>query len=696
MKPLFTLALLFLIHFTAFANGLCIVNAEDGVYLHLQRSSVNVTANGQIASVTATQVFFNQMEEAAKVKYGFPLSATASAVSLRWNNNGQWYEAEFSPTPQDTTLPGSGNPGGPSFADEIRYYLGASPLYFDLEQEVAPGAVLIVELTYVDLLPYAFNKVEFSMPNNYTSLQAGYLEEQHFRFELHSERTIDWIELLSHSGATVANDGNTATVEWSLPQQPADRDFLLQYELNATELGLFPFSTYLPDSAANCDDHGQGFFAFIVEPDPSENTEVIDKVFTLIVDKSGSMSGEKIIQARDAAAFIVNNLNPGDRFNMVIFNDQVNSFRPAHVAATADNRQLALNYIAGLNAGGSTNISGAFSQAIPQFQGYSDELAKIIIFFTDGVATAGVTDTEGILQGIQSSLTVNEVEDLSIFTFGIGYDVNKQLLNRIATDNLGLAQFLENDELEASISNFYLTIKNPVLLNTAMSFSPEAIVETYPTKLPNLFKGQQLIVVGRYDEPALVTAHFSGKAFGQPVAYDYQLMLADTSVGGYQFLPRLWSKKKMEQLYAEYFNYPEDSPEAMAIEEIIVGISLCYGVISPFTSFTDDTEEPVVGTFEESLPEAQGTALTAYPNPFRTYTLIRIPLARDFFEQGTLEILSIDGKVLKELEVMLAAAGVQDVRWDGTGRNGSPLPPGVYYCRIVLDGKVYMGKLVKS
>ncbi len=694
MRTLFTLALLFFSCLTISANGICIVNAEDGVYLQLKQSTVEVTANGQIATVTATQVFFNHLEEATRVKYGFPLSTTASATSLRWNNNGQWYEAEFSPTPQDTTLPGPG-PGGPSFAEQIRNYLGESPLYFDLEQEVQPGGMLIVELTYVDLLPYAFNKVEFFMPNDYTSLQEEALDEQHFRFELHSERAIEWIELLSHSGGAVTNDGNTAVVEWSREQQPADKDFRLQYQLNATELGLFPFSTYLPDSAANCDEHGRGFFAFIVEPDPSENTEVIDKVFTLIIDKSGSMSGDKIVQARDAASFIVNNLNAGDRFNLVSFDDQVRSFQPGHVLASAGNRQQALDYIAGLFAGGSTNISGAFSQAIPQFQGYGNDLAKIIIFFTDGRATAGVTDTEGILQGIQDALVVNEVEDLSIFTFGIGNDVNKQLLSRIATDNLGLARFLENDELEAAISNFYLTVKNPVLLNTDMSFSPEAITETYPANLPNLFRGQQLIVVGRYEEAVPVTAHFSGKAFGQPVSYDYPLALADASVDGYQFLPRLWAKKKMEQLHAEYFNYPEDSPEAMAIEETIIGISLCYGVISPFTSFSDETEEPpVVGIFEEALQEDTPT-LKAFPNPFRTYTLIRIPLERDFFGPGILEILSVEGKVLAELHIQLGAAGIQEVRWDGAGRNGEPLPPGVYYCRIFLDGKMYMGKLVK-
>ncbi|MCB0586785.1 MAG: T9SS type A sorting domain-containing protein, partial [Phaeodactylibacter sp.] len=109
---------------------------------------------------------------------------------------------------------------------------------------------------------------------------------------------------------------------------------------------------------------------------------------------------------------------------------------------------------------------------------------------------------------------------------------------------------------------------------------------------------------------------------------------------------------------------------------------------------SDETDDPVVGTLEETLPE-QGHTLMAYPNPFRTYTLIQIPLERDFFEQGILEILSIDGKVLRELAVQLGAAGRQEVRWDGTGRNGEPLPPGVYYCRIVLDGKVYMGKVVK-
>ncbi|MCB0583347.1 MAG: T9SS type A sorting domain-containing protein, partial [Phaeodactylibacter sp.] len=120
------------------------------------------------------------------------------------------------------------------------------------------------------------------------------------------------------------------------------------------------------------------------------------------------------------------------------------------------------------------------------------------------------------------------------------------------------------------------------------------------------------------------------------------------------------------------------------------------GVISPFTSFSDETGDPPVVGIEEADKVEAPLLLTAYPNPFRDYTLIQIPLERGFFGPATLEILSVDGKVLAEIEIRPGAAGMQEVRWDGTGRNGEALPPGVYYCRIVLEGKVWMGKLVKN
>ena len=483
--------------FFAFSNGVGIVDGPGGVTFELESSHVDVQVNNQIATVTTTQVFRNNTgSDFSELKYGFPMTSTASATRLRWNNLGEWYEANFSPTPQDTILPGGGSGGQTDYY--LRSYLGNSPLYFNLDQTIPADSLLVVELTYVDLLPYAFNKVSFSYPNDYRLIQDTPVPHS-LDFTLTSLRTIETLEILSHTGATVNNGGDIATLNYS-DEQELDADYLVEYELNANELGLFSFSTFLSDSAAICDEHGRGFLAFIVEPDPSENTEVMEKVFTLIIDRSGSMSGNKIVQARDAASFILNNLNFGDKFNIVDFSNSVSAFSPNHVEYNLTNEAAALNYINDIFANGSTNISGAFEAAIPQFSTSSNEFANIIIFFTDGGATSGTTSTSGILNIVSDAVAQLPITNLQIFTFGIGDFVNQQLLTLLALQNSGLSEFLGNDELEEVLSDFYLTIQNPVLLDTEMSFAPNIITETYPVApLPNLFRGQQLIVVGRYD-----------------------------------------------------------------------------------------------------------------------------------------------------------------------------------------------------
>lgn len=681
-------------HF-AFSNGLCIVNVSTGSHLELVSTHTSVVVNDQVATVTTVQTFRNNLGASHLVKFGFPLSSTASATSLRWKYAGNWYSANFSPMPQDTTLPGGG--GNEVIEANIRNYLGDNPLYFDLLQSIAADSLLTVELTYVDLLPYAFNRVSFEFPGNYSAFQSDPLESQVMVFELNSQRTIDQLGSESHPNASVDLQPYHSVLNIQLFNQPANKDISIYYQLNANELGLFGFSTFLPDSSATCDDAGHGFFAFIVEPDPSDNTETIDKVFTLIIDRSGSMAGNKIIQARNAATFIVNNLNVGDYFNIVAFDATVISFRPDHVPFTVENQQAALQFIAGLTANSSTNISGAFTTAISQFQGSSTQQANIIIFFTDGEATAGITNTPDLLNHVHNLINSNSVEGLSVFTFGIGSYVNTVLLNELAVQNNGFAQFLGNEELEAVISHFYLTVRNPVLLQTSMSFDPDIIVETYPAQLPNLYKGQQLIVVGRYSNPGTVNINFSGQAFGQPVSYDYSFDLADTSVANMQFLPRLWSKKKIESLYTQYLSTQSGSPAAMAIEEEIVGLSLCYGVISPFTSFEDNTGgggSTGVNEFD-STPEAAVQSLLVTPNPFRTETWLRLPEGSSLKGTVWMAIYDIHGRLVRMEELLAGDIGMTEWLWDGKDSQDRGLLPGVYTVRMFNEQQVFMAQVVK-
>lgn len=671
------------------ANGVCIKDATEAIYFKLLSSEIQVEVNNQVSILTSTQYYINNTGSDTEIRYAFPLYEDASPTNFRWYVNGNWNTAVFSPSPQDTTLPGGSNPD-----PDLMEYLGDTPLFFTVPDTILQDSIIIIELTYVQLLPYNFNMVDFNYPNDYTNIQSDIINYQIFHLILESERTIENINLYSHENATITNSGNFAVVYYEEFESQANTDYFLQYQLNSEELGLFSFSTFLPDSANDCDELGNGFMAFVVEPDPNDSLEIIQKVFTLIVDRSGSMGGNKIVQARDAASFIVNHLNEGDYFNIVDFSTYVSSFSDDHVPYNASTQTQALNYISNFQANGSTNISGAFSTAISDFAGNDTTLANIIIFFTDGQATAGITSTEGILSHIQSQLNFNEVNYLMIHAFGIGSDVNQQLLALIASQNNGLSEFLLDSELEDMITTFYLRIRNPVLLNTEMTFDPPLIFETYPDPLPNLYLGQQLIVTGRYDESDSVTAFFEGDAFGQPQSYMYGINLADTLIEDYSFLIKIWAKMKIEDLYVEYFNYDPNSTQAEEIKETIIDISICYNVLSPFTSFTGGSLTTI--EFDEGFFGSEETRNTYnYPNPFSDITEIHLRVKTHYYGIAQINIYDMFGRLIHILEMNIAGPGDYKATWYGNNRSGILMPPGHYFYTISYEGIFEKSRMVK-
>ncbi len=669
------------------ANGVGVVDASDATYIRLTHSMVEADVEGQVALVTARHTFLNQWANAVDVSYVYPLPEGASATGLRWFINGEWHDAVFVASPQGGLPGGSVNPSLLAYLDE------SVPLIFPIDEALGVGDSLIVEVTYVQLLPYRFGDVVFSSPNDYTLIQPGAIEEQRLSFSLVSVRSIEAIDLLSHGGGETTNSGTVATAAWVSSGTAANADYRVRYTLSAEELGLFGFSNLLPDSTV-ADDGPPGFVLFVAEPDPGDVTETIDKVFTLIVDRSGSMSGNKIIQARNAARFIVENLNEGDRFNVVDFAGDVRSFRPGHVPFTPENRDAALTYVSSFAAGGNTNISGAFGTAVPQFASATDSTANIIIFFTDGQATAGITQTSQILAYVHDLITQTETGIL-VFTFGIGSDVNQQLLTLLASQNDGLAEFLGSDELEERITEFYLLIRNPVLLDAEVAFTPPVVTLTHPDPLPNLYKGTQMIVAGRYSEPAPVTVTLSGNAFGQPVSYEYQLPLSDSLSSRYQFLTKVWAKLAIEDLLVQYYSHPAGSPEAEALREQIITLSLQFGVMSPFTSLGTGEPPP---TAEEGEPGETGPViladLGATPNPFQSATTIRFRAGANLVPQVALvKIYNVLGQLVQVLTVRIDGAGEYEVVWDGRTGAGRPAPSGTYVYVIEAGDALIAGRV---
>lgn len=687
MKKLLFLSLLLSFVTVCYPNGVVIVDAGSGTYFTLKNSVVSVEVNNQVAIVTSKQLFINNTGKSQKVKYGFPMPKSGTATQLRWKIEDEWTYANFKVGEQNDTLPGTG--GGSSPNSSLISYLGETPLYFDLSDTLDANQEIEIEITYVQLLEYKFNIVSFSYTSDYSLIQSSFIEQtQSLDFLLHSDRTIYSFDIENYS-PTITNDGNVAELSMAEYESVSVSDYIITYELASDELGIVDFSTYLPDSLQTCDSLGNGYLGLIIEPESNENTDVIEKVFTLIVDESGSMSGNKIVQARDAASFIMNNLNEGDYFNIINFSSDVNSFKPDHVEFNMSNKNEALNYISQIEAGGGTNISDALSAAINQFDVVNSGKANIIIFFTDGEATAGLTNTQGILD-IVSDVVLTKETEVFLYTFGIGSYANEQLLTLLANNNNGLSAFVGDEEVESMISDFYLTIRNPVLLNTKIDFEPDIISEIYPQPYPNLYKGMQLILAGRYSDAQVVKMTLTGKAFNSDVSYTYDIDLADTVNSTVMFMPKLWAKKKIEQLTNEFYAKAENSSEADSIKTVIENMSVCYQVISQFTSFTD---EDVFSTEMDELDsEAVYNLYSFFPNPFSNE--IRIVIHLRVIQNINIKIYDVTGKLIKVFDID-GEPGENIIEWNGKDENNKMVTSGVYFYQLKIGQRQYMGKIIK-
>ncbi len=682
MKKLLLLLLATLSVVILSATGL-VLNRDSNQMQFLTLHSTNQVAdiNNQIAVVTVTETFINNHNTLFDARYYFPIQEGASPTQLRWFWENEWHTAIIAGSPSNPQ-------GGPSnIPAYFTNYVGAFPVVFDFNANLLPEDSLTVEISYVQMLPYEYGNVSLNLINNYSVIQQSPVISQTFDVSLVSDRTIQSF-LTPNFTSTITHSEHHATATAYIPELMADTDFRVVYSLAQDSLAF----TALSGMFDAPDNLGDGFFTFIAEPD-DDSADYVEKVFTLIIDRSGSMSGNKIVQARDAARYIVNNLNEGDKFNLISFSTNVTPLWDTHQIFTMETKQQALDFINAISAYGSTNISGAFGTAIPQFVGSDPDVANIILFFTDGVPTVGHIDTTTLLNYVQEIIMLNEVYPC-VFNFGIGSDVNTQLLMNLAVNNDGFAQFLGNDELESSITSFYDSIRYPVMLSPTFTVSPAgAISEVYPYPLPNVYKGHQLIVSGRYNQAQPIEITFSGNLYGNTVSFPYSTVLSEDTPEGMDFLPKVWAKQKIESLIVQYYLLYENSAEAIALRNQIVNLSIAYGVVCEFTSFTggETSNEDMVNQDSQVSPAIK--LLGNYPNPFNPSTTIRFEVKDDVSGPVFIKIYNQKGQLVRTLGLHVNHRGMYEIVWDGMDQSGKTVGSGLYFYTLNFDKYLLSGKM---
>lgn len=319
-----------------------------------------------------------------------------------------------------------------------------------------------------------------------------------------------------------------------------------------------------------------GYFLGLISPRFDYNAsgqKPIPKDFLFILDTSGSMEGEKIKQAKEALKYILKNLNPDDRFGVISFSSDVRKFR--ETLSSVSSVKDALNYVDGLSAVGGTFIDGALKEGLKFISNSNNPF--YIIFLTDGLPTIGEQNTETILRNAKNA---NE-RDARIFSFGVGDDVNISFIDKLARENGGASSNVApSEDLEIPLSNLYQKIKSPVLTDLYLNVSGLKVYDIYPKELPDLFKGSQLIITGRYTGSGTAKINLKGKLGGassKTFTYSKKFSSYDENT----FIPPLWANRKVGYLLNQVRLYGENQE---TIDQVIK-LAKRYGIITPYTSY---------------------------------------------------------------------------------------------------------------
>lgn len=691
-KPILSIfSLLCSVHL-AFANGVAVVDAATQNYFQLDSSVVTTEVEGDVAITTVRNVFINTDTTDTVAVFAFPIDYHASATGIRWDAGAGWNQATIISQAPTDTLPRSG-----PLAVSLKSYLGYAPFYFAIPDTIPAGETLTVEFTYVALLDYSHGVVIYQFPNQYSLVQDSILTRQELSWSLTSLRTLDTLVVLSSQTQDLVNySDNAATVSLSADDTTAFEDYRILYRLSGDELGIFAYSTYL--DPADLPDEWPGYFALQIEPTPYDTIDAMAKNFTLMIDRSGSMSGQKIANAKNAAAYIVNNLDTTDHFNVIDISDGIGKFRPALVRYTPNARDSALAYIAALDARGGTNLSGAFEEVIPAYTGADSTRANLIMFFSDGLPTSGITATDQLLNRVDDLVTATG-EIICIYTLAIGEDVDWEFCTALAQNHNGFTQFVDPSNIIATASSFYQSVRAPVLIRPELTFTPaDALVELNPTVTPNFFQGEQVLVSGRYTDPGAVSLTIAGTAFGMPFSQDFDFNLSATPAPENQFLMKIWAKQKIESLLFDYFLYGADAATAQSLEEQISWLSLNYNIVSPFTSLSIP-DNLFTGIANESGDgEPTGIAQTFelignFPNPFNAATTIRFRLNNAHSGMVKVKIYNTVGQLVRVLTLHTNSAGSYQMTWDGRLMDGRDAPSGIYVYLVDFGDAVLGGRM---
>jgi len=536
--------------------------------LPVESITFETTIDGQVATTHVTQVFRNETGQVLEGTYFFPLPDDASISEFAIWDGDRRLAGEVRPRDEarriyEEIVRRVRDPG-------LLEYAGSNLFQARIFPIPARGTKKL-ELTYTQVLRAENGTVGYRYPLG-TGRNAAPIERMSGRVQLRSQGALRTVYSPSHE-VDVRREGGRATVSFEQDARRERRDFQLFYALGDAEVGMSLFTYREPGK--------DGYFLLLLSPtDDAARREYPAKDVVFVLDVSGSMEETgKMEKARRALTYGVRGLRPADRFNIIAFSGDTRLMESGLIAADEAGRRRGVEFVEGLAARGGTNINDALIEAMGQFP-RTGTRPRLLVFLTDGLPTVGEQNVDRIIR----NMTQARRDGLRLFTFGVGYDVNTRLLDRVAAENGGTADYVAPEEdLEVRVSAFFDKVNHPVLTNLAVDLGAVRADQTYPRDLPDLFKGTQLALVGRYrNESELrdVTIRLSGNASPRHT-YSYPGVRFPLRDERHDFVPRLWATRRVGWLMEQIRTHGENRE----VVQEVTDLGTRFGIVTPYTSF---------------------------------------------------------------------------------------------------------------
>ncbi len=634
--------------------------------LPVKSIQIDTKIQGQVATTRIEQVFRNDTNATLEGTYFFPIPEDASIGQFAiWENGkklvGEVRSREEARKIYDKIVRSMKDPGLLEYAGKDLFQASIFP--------ILPNSDKKLELTYSQVLKADSGTVAYRYPlgtgknlwarrirpmTRNVSMRSQPVTQKFGtvsgKIEIIGKEALRNIYSPSHKVEVNRKGEKGATISFETKGDPSD--FQLFYGLSNNDFGMSLMTYREPGK--------DGYFLVMLSPkDKITEKELVNKDIVFVIDTSGSMADKgKIDKAKNALTFGINGLREGDRFNLINFAGEEHLMEEGLIAANSSGKKTAEAFVKKLRPNGGTNINDALRAALKQFD--SSDRPKMLVFLTDGLPTVGESNVDKIIKNAKEI----EVKGLRLFPFGVGYDVNTRLLDKLASENSGLADYVEpKEDLEVKVSNFFTRVNSPVLTDLALDFGGLQTDLLYPRKLTDIFKGTQLTMIGRYKNSSDVknaVFKLKGKTGSETRTFRYDNLDFPKKTTDNEFLPRLWATRRVGWLVEQI----RTNGENKELRDEIVELGTKYGIVTPYTSYlaTDGSERgDLSGNRVSRLPmngrRARPLAMASPPKSTGASAVRDSKKARE--QQATVDVTSANDEII---ELSKDKDGIQTVK----------------------------------